>query len=58
MHLVTRDKDELIKKLRLEIERFAEDNEQMMRRADGVSQPLSLGRRYDHLLTSSAVDRW
>lgn len=37
MHLVTRDKDELIKKLRLEIERVTEDSENMSKMVAGVS---------------------
>lgn len=38
MHLITKDKDDLIKKLRLEIERVTEDSENLSKTVAGVSE--------------------
>lgn len=37
MHLATRDKDDLIKKLRAEVERATEESQDMMKSVAGVS---------------------
>lgn len=42
MHLITKDKDDLIKKLRLEVERVTEDSENISRTVAGVSARVNI----------------